>query len=207
MSKTMDKKLQTYMRDMAINNMPFGREWYSSAKNLEDALRARGIKLPQKLYYEYKMPGELQPGEFMDNLIMDYFVSYFHNWFAKDVLKDKNLTVVQKAKIFTYVWKTRGKYKDRLKKYEMEIRKLNPELARVVVDDSRSLVYGAMFGFAPQEIAYFSDGAHRDLVKEQENLKIFKSYGLDVTYILAPKNAEALITALKQNELNKVKDR
>ena len=207
MNKPLDKKLQMYIINMAINNMPFGKTWDSSAKNLEEDLQKRGIKLPYKFYYEYKMPGEKKNGEFMDNLIMDYFVSYFHDWFAKDVLKDKNLTFSDKAKIFTYVWKNRGKYKDRLKKYEMEIRNLNPELARVVVDDSRSLVYGAMFGFAPQEIAYFSDGVHRDLAKEEEYFKIFKNYGLNVSYILAPKNAESLIAALKQNELNKAKDR
>ena len=203
----LDKKLKMYISSMAINNMPFGREWDSSAKNLEDELLMRGIKLPQKLYYEYKMPGQVKQNEFMDNLIMEYFVAYFYSWFAKDVLKDKNLKMSEKAKIFTYVWKNRAKYTDILKQYEIGIRNLNLELKNIKVDDSRSLVYGAMFGFAPQEIAYFSDGAHRDLEKETENFKIFKNYGLDVTYILAPETAEMVISALKQKALNKSKER
>lgn len=207
MNKDLDKKLKMYISNLAIQNMPFGRVWDSSAKNLEDELKKRGIKLPRKLYYEYKMPGQLNPNEFMDNLIMDYFVSYFHSWFAKYVLKDKNLKISEKAKIFTYVWKNRSKYKEVVDRYETEIRKLNPELANIKVDNSRSLVYGAMFGFAPQEIAYFSDGANRDLAKEEKNLKVFKSYGLDVTYILAPQTAEMLISALKQSALSKAKER
>ena len=207
MNKALDKKLRMYISNMAIRNMPFGRVWDSSAKNLEDELKKRGIKLQQKLYYEYKMPGQLKQNEFMDNLIMDYFVAYFHSWFAKDILKDKNLKILEKAKIFTYVWKTRSKYKEILNKYEKEIRERNPELSNIKVDNPRSLVYGAMFGFAPQEIAYYSDGAHRNLSQESEHFKLFKSYGIDVTYILAPKTAKMVIAALRQNEQNKVKGR
>ena len=95
-----------------------------------------------------------------------------------------------------------------LKQYEMEIRKLNPELANIRTDDSRSLVYGAMFGFAPSEIAYFSDGKNRKLNLERETLDMFRNrFGIMVGYILAPKTAEMVITALEQNARNKSKER
>ena len=55
MNKDLDKKLQMYIISKAIQSMPFGREWDSSAKKLEDELEKRGIKLSQKLYYKYKM--------------------------------------------------------------------------------------------------------------------------------------------------------
>ena len=198
----LEKKLRMHIISMAISRMPFGREWDSSAKNLEDELKKRGIKLPQKLFYKYKMPvGNSQAG-FMDKIIMEYFCTYFLKsyGYAGEVLKDKKLTMSDKAKIFKYVWKNRGKYTDVLKQYEIEIRKLNPELSNIKVDDSRSLVYGAMFGFAPQEIAYFANGKNRNFTKEREVLDIFKNrFGINVEYILAPKTAEMVINALNQN--------
>ena len=207
MNNTLDKRLQMYIINKAINNMPFDRVWDSSAKNLEDALQKRGIRLPVKLYYEYKFPGGLGPDEFMTKLIKENFSSEFYSWFAKDVLKDKSLTMSDKAKIFSYVWKTRGKYKDLLKQYETEIRALNPELQNVKVDNSRSLVYGAMFGFAPVEIAYFADTANRNLAKEKDVSKILKNYGIDLTYVLAPKTADMILSVLQQNVQNNSKDR
>ena len=207
MNKDLDKKLQMYIISKAIQSMPFGREWDSSAKKLEDELEKRGIKLSQKLYYKYKMPGELKPEEFMDSLIIDYFIAYFHSWFAKDVLKDKQLKMSEKAKIFTYVWKNRSKYKGVLEKYETEIRQKNPELSGVKVNNPKSLVYGALFGFAPKEISYFSDGAHRDLVQEEKNRNLFESYGINLTYVLAPDTAKKIIALLKQNVQNNIKER
>jgi hypothetical protein len=197
-TNTLDKKLQMYIAAMAISRMPFGREWDSSAKKLQEDLQKRGIKLP--LFYEYKMPfGNNQIG-FMDKMIIDYFCSHFFQDYATQVLKDKKLKIGEKAKIFKYVWQNRGKYNDILKQYEMEIRKLNPELANVQVDNSRSLVYGAMFGFAPAEIAYFSDTSQRNHIKEKAVQDILKNqFGINLTYVLAPKTAEMVINALNQN--------
>ena len=206
----LDKKLQMYISAIAIGKMPFGRKWDSSAKNLEDVLRLRGIKLPQKLYYEYKMPKGNTQSSFMDKIIMEYFCTYFFKpgGYAGEILKDKKLSLSEKAKIFQYVWRNRGKYTDVLKQYETEIRKLNPELANIRTDDSRSLVYGAMFGFAPSEIGYFANSKNRNLAKERETLDIFKNrFGIMVGYILAPKTAEMVITALEQNARNKSKER
>ena len=206
----LDKKLRMYISTKAISRMPFGREWNSSSKNLEDELKKRGIKLSQNLYYKYKMPAGDTQADFMNKIIMEYFCTYFFKpyGYASEILKDKNLTMSAKAEIFKYVWKNRGKYTDILKRYELEIRKLNQELANINVDDSRSLVYGAMFGFAPQEIAYFADGKNRNFTKEKEVLDVFKNrFGINVGYILAPKTAEMVIAELEKNLRNKSKER
>ncbi len=206
----LDKKLQMYISAIAMGKMPFGREWNSSAKELEDELRSRGIKLQKKLYYEYNMPKGITQSDFMDKIVMEYFCTYFlkPNGYAGEILKDKKLSLSEKAKIFKHVWHNRGKYTDVLKRYETEIRKLNPELANIRTDDPRSLVYGAMFGFAPSEIAYFADGKNRKLALERETLDIFKNrFGIMVGYILAPKTAEMIIAALEQGTRNKSKER
>lgn len=205
----LDKKLQMYVSAMAISKMPFGREWDSSAKKLQEELRARGIKLPKKLFYEYKMPQNKSQKDFMDKIIIEYFCAdFFKSGYAGEVLKDKKLTLSDKAKIFKYVWRNRGKYNDILKQYEMELRKLNPELANVRVDDSRSLVYGVMFGFAPDEISYFSDNTHRNYKQEQEVSDTIKNrFGINLSYVLAPKTAEMIINALNQNIKNNSKER
>jgi len=207
-AKILDKRLQMYIANMALGYLPFGRKWDSSAKKLEQGLLLRGIKLPQKLYYEYKLPGNITPSDFMNKLIIESFVNDFYSWFAGKILKDKNLTMKDKANIFKYVWNNRKKYKNILQQYDQEIRKLNPELANIKVDNPRSLVYGAMFGFAPAEITYFSNGKNRDLAKERETMDLLKNrFGIDVTYILAPETAEQIINALKQNEQFKAKER
>jgi len=206
----LDKKLQMYIGSVAVRHMPFGGDkWDSSAKKLQEELQMRGIKLPQKLFYEYKMPGGGTQGSFMNKFIMERFIANFFRTggHAGEILKDKKLTMRDKAKIFKYVWQNRSKYKDILKQYETEIRRLNPELTNVRVNDSRSLVYGAMFGFAPAEIAYFADTGHRDYAKENTVSDTLKKYGINLTYVLAPKTAEMIINALNQNIQNNSKER
>ena len=73
------------------------------------------------------------------------------------------------------------------------------ELANIKVNDKRSLVYGAVFGFAPAEIAYFSDAEHRNLAEENKNIKLIKNYGINLTYVLAPDTARQVINRLEQN--------
>jgi hypothetical protein len=210
MNKTLDKNLQMYISKMAIESMPFGREWNSSAKDLEKELQKRKIKIPYQLYYEYKLPNGYKPDDFMQHLIKEYFVNNFYSYFAGKILKDKELKISDKAKIFKYIWNSRGKYKNLIKQYESLIREQNPELSDtnvIKVYDSRSLVYGALFGFAPQEIKYYADGAHRDFAKEKEIFTAFKNYGINVSYVLAPETAEMILAALKQNTQNKSKER
>ena len=200
MNKDLDKKLQFYIVNMAAPDLPFGSVWDSSAKKLSDTLYARGIKLPKKIYYEYKLPDNIKASDFLARLIKDYFVSNFFSSYAKRVLTDKKLTMSDKAKIFKYVWNNRASYEKMTKQYEIEIKKLNPELAHIPVKNSRSIVYGATFGFAPDEIEYFSDSDNRDTDAENKVIELLdKKYGINLTYVLAPKTAKIIIDALEQN--------
>jgi hypothetical protein len=209
MNKDLDKKLQLYIGKMAIWELPFGNsEWDSSAKKLEDALREHGIGM--KLYYEYKMPGGLSQSDFMNRLcLLEFFIKFYPRYAIK-VLSDKKLTKTDKAKIFQYVWHNRRKFIKTAKQYEAEIRRLNPELASIKTNhpNSYSIIYGATFGFAPDEIAYFADVSNRDFKWESRIIDLFKKkYGIEVTYVLAPKTAEKVINLLEQNIQINSKDR
>ncbi len=206
MNKNIDKKLKLYIAKMAMYELPYGYEWNSSAKNLEDALLARGIVLPQKLYYKYKLPGGLSQPEFMNQLCLLQFFTKFYPKYAIKVLADKNLTASDKAKIFKYVLGERHRFIKKAKQYESEIRKLNPELANIKVGHPGSIIDGATFGFAPDEIAYFSDFKNRNIKNQERIENLFREkYGINVTYVLAPKTAEKIITALKHYENSKEK--
>ena len=102
-----------YISNMAIRSMPFGREWTSSAKNLENQLRARGIVLQDKLFYEYKMPGGDSQSDFMNKLIMEGFFNDFYSRHLGNILKDKNLNLADKINIFRYVRKI-GRSKNKI---------------------------------------------------------------------------------------------
>lgn len=208
MSKEIDKRLQMYIVSKAIDWTPFGRVWNSSAKKLEDVLSARGIKLPKKIYYEYKLPGGKKPSGFMAKLVIEYFISNFYSRFSGPVLADKSLSVADKAKLFKYVLGQQLKFKNVIKQYEKEIRQLNPELANLKIEDVHGFVYGATFGFAPDEIEYFSNPSGRNATKEGKTIDLFdKKYGIEVGYVLAPETAKMIIAALEQNTLYNSKER
>ena len=200
MNKDLDKRLQLYIAKMAVWELPYGdSEWNSSAKNLEDALRARGINF--KLYYQYKMPGGVSQSDFLIRLCMLEFFIKFYSKYAIKVLNDKNLTASDKTKIFQYVWHNRRKFIKESEQYESDIRRLNPELANVKTNLPGALVDGATFGFAPDEIEYFSDVKNRNFEQEGKTIEFFeKNYGIHISYILAPKTAKTIIAALKNKE-------
>ncbi len=196
------------MVSKAINWTPFGLVWDSSAKKLEDALLARGIKLPKKLYYEYRLPDGIKPSVFMNKLVMQYFVTNFFSRFAGSVLVDTKLSMSDKAKIFKYVWNTRTEYKNLIEQYEKQIRKDNPELANLKTKDASDFVYGATFGFAPAEIAYFSNPDQKPNLSEADRVidLLRKKYGIELTYVLAPDTVEMLFAALAQNSRDNIRE-
>ena len=201
MNEPLDKRLQMYMVSKAVNWMPFGPVWDSSAKKLEDALRARGIKLPKKLYYEYRLPGGMKPSALMNKLVMQYFVTNFFSSFAGRVLADKKLSMSDKAKIFKYVWNKRSEYKNLIEQYEKQIRMDNPELANLKTKNATDFVYGVTFGFAPAELEYFANPENRDSNAENKVYNTLKRYGITPGYVLAPDTAKMVIAALKQKAL------
>lgn len=208
-TEILNKRLRMYIANMAIGGLPFGGfTEHSGAKILEDTLKKRGVILSQKLHYEYKLPDGMNRSDFMHKLVMENFVNNFYSQYAGKILTDKNLTIKDKADVFKYVMNHRKKYKDILKHHEIEIKKLNPELANIKAGSSQIIVYGAMSGYAPQEVAYFADDKNRNRLQEKQYDEILKNdFGLDITYVLAPETAKQIINALKQNEQVKAKER
>ena len=73
----MNKKLQTFLTNLALTNSPFGTEWYSGPKRFEDNLVAKGVKMPEHLYYQYKLPGNAKPELYMIKLALySFFIDY-----------------------------------------------------------------------------------------------------------------------------------
>lgn len=199
-----DKDLKKYLLKQAATVSPFGGvKWNSSAKNLDDTLRRRGIDFDKKLFWEYKLPNAMSAQEFMDVLLLEF---YFVKWFSNmKIMQDKNLTVKQKIKIFAYkvLMKKRGIYKN-IKKYANEIKQLNPELEKINPRDSFgsiSFLEGALFGFAPDEIKYFCDkSSFRDMDQEHRFDEVLKKYGVRPSYVLAPETAKKLIANLQKGK-------
>lgn len=198
MSKQLPQKLFDYVMRMANLGMPFGDDkWNSSAQQLEAELKARGIK--RKLFYKYKLPDSMTPQEFQDKLTLNAFMKNFFDSFSSKIVHDKNLTLREKLQIFAWVWKMRRNKPKRDMKYFMdEIKRLNPELADIKPRTARGLVYGALFGFAPDEIKYFCDETKLcDYVQAEEVTHTFAKHGIQLNYVLNPKTAESIINELK----------
>lgn len=200
MNKNLDKKLLDYILEMSYKSLPFGgRKWDSSAKKLQDDLAKRGIN--KKLFYEYKLPGNMSHQDFQNRIALEDFVRKFYSEYSGRVMRDKSLTLSEKMKIMGFVWKMRrDKKMGNMKTWEQEIRQKNPELANVVLNVGPSaLVYGALFGFAPEEIKYFTSGA-RDMNKEQYIDEEMQKHEIDLTYVLHPETAAKIVEALKNQK-------
>ena len=64
-----------------LENMLVDDQWYSSAKELEEELTARGIVLSSKIYYEYKLPDNLKNYELdKSTLFLRCFPATYENY-------------------------------------------------------------------------------------------------------------------------------
>jgi hypothetical protein len=203
MSKDLSKKLRDYILKMAYKTLPFGGDvWDSSAQNLSNDLKAMGVNFSKKLFWKYKLPDNLSPQEFQDKIALERFCKGFYSDFMSRVLSDKNLTGMDKIQIVRFVWEMRRKKNHHDMKYYMnEIKRNNPELANINPKNPQGFVYGALFGFAPDEIKYFCDmHSVRDMGLEDSVDKKLKQFGIDTTYVLAPSTATALIAELNKRD-------
>jgi len=203
MNKPLSKKLQFYIYKMAFSSLPFGGSvWNSSAKNLSDALQERGIKTKQKLFWQYKLPDNMKSQQFMNKIAITHFYEKFFTNFSADVFHDKNLTLLEKMQIMRYVWQMRRENKKNImSSWADEIKRNNPVLANINPKSVSGFVYGALFGFAPDEIKYFCDvHSTRDLDAENKVIDKLDKLGIKTTYVLAPGTAKEIITALNQEK-------
>ena len=204
MSKPLDKKLLDYILEMAYRSLPFGsNKWDSSAQDFKNDLAKRGIKLSRELFYKYKLPGGMSPQEFQDRIALEYFCRNFYLSFSKYIKQDKNLTWLEKMKIRGFVWKMRrDKTFGNMKLWEKEIREKNPELSEIVLHGVKSsaFVYGALFGFAPEEIKYFVSGFCNFKRADKINTLLLNKYDIDLKFVLAPDVLKEVLLALKNQK-------
>jgi len=198
----MDKSLRDYLLKKICHISPYGGYcWDSSAQKLSNELKDKGIKFDKKLFWKYKLPNGMSHQQFMDTLLLEYYLVKYGSKIK--IISDKNLTIKQKLQVIGFVWKIKknGLYKN-IKKYADEIKRLNSELADVSamgVYDNISFVEGALFGFAPTEIKYFCD-AKRDLDTEYKLGKKLQRLGISTSYILAPETAKSLIVCARKQK-------
>ncbi len=188
--------------------------WSSSAENLENKLKDKGIT-DIKLYHRYKLPGDMSPVSYMiKHALRCFFIDMCtKDWCKEDAFKkwldfyiekyitDDSLAKQFKQELMSDIEKKQleiDDYKKELMSDYKLLLKLNPELPDMKDElDIVSVIDGAIFGFAPDEIKYFCS-ASRDLDAESNVFKELEKYGIKAEYILAPKTAEMVIDRLKE---------
>ena len=189
--------------------------WYSSAQNLENNLKSRGIILPGPLFYRYNLPNNLSAQDYLykKNMLEDFaryksgeferLVSCLHD---KEELKQEYLSLSEKEKnmIDNYFV---NKAKDANKKIVEEckkIRELNPELYGMNVSNDIEFLSGVVYGFAPAEIKHFCNLNSQNLDWKQNKEELQKQkdleqqIGVNITYRLAPETIEDIRICLQQ---------
>ena len=155
-------------------------EWDSSAQNLENALRERGVNIPRKLYYEYKFPGDMKNFEIdRATLFIRVFPAVYENFLERfntvgtkiSLLRDQKTNPKNDLTVFfgfcislalSDMKNLKNVFEQSYEKcmqevYQMaeKIRELNPELQNIEDWKNLNFVNGAIYGFAPSEIEFF----------------------------------------------------
>ena len=208
--KVVDMKKNHLMKlaELALKySYAYGDKWYSSAKQLEQSLQNMGVN-NIKLYHEYKMPGGLSQSEYMKRMSLHDFyknfdIFYFDDNFRAD-LHNAVPDTIEREKIIDDIKQKKEEYKEKIQQEYKELIKLNPELSKISGDPD-SVMWGAIFGFCPDDIEYFNYGRFSDKdwsAKQQDILKSFEKYGLKVGYIVSPKTFNKIISELKHRKVN-----
>lgn len=185
----------------------------SSAVLAEERYARYGIKLPFKIYYDYKMPFGLESA---------YDLLFWETCQACDVSEHKNLlaelreaniedlesdydkeraklalSFSDKQLIDILDWFRQISYEEMI----AEIKRLNPELAHIKTDLKLCLVgkpdvdfiRGVAYGFAPENIEFCVTNTHDDVkgyLEKWHNKKI-----LDFGHYVSPSRLDALLDA------------
>ena len=201
----MNKELMEYLEKMALDWSPFGSTWNSSAKDLENDLAKRGIKM--KLYYKYALPENMTPQKFMTRVAVLHLCADFSMFEHRDIFFDKSLSLVERLRLVKYIKGRRKASREKLDEYVKFVQYVNPELSKLKIEndfDKFDILAGATFGFAPNEIEYFMKRKERreaiDSGREREMFKKIEDFGIKLHYVLAPKTAEKVIAELGKNK-------
>lgn len=199
----MNKKLQFFLTNLALENSPFGTEWYSGSKRFEDELNAKGIKLPEHLYYQYKLPSNDKPELYMTKLALYSFFINYDEWGYICLDKTEQITQSEKNLIINEIRSKQKEYAQKILDDGEELLKQNPNLQHLSVNSKNvfDILAGATFWYLPRNIEYFIDYKNRDTNKEQELYDTIKKYGIKESCgILAPEVADMIISALEKHK-------
>lgn len=154
-------------------------DWDSSAQILENDLKKYGIKIPHKLYYEYKFPDDMKNFEYYNIVQPMYLFCQVYKEYFNDNYDDFNQYLIERIKdtqcdlsVFfrfciclslsdskTNEQEFKKTYDNILKikdKIGQKIKQLNPELQKVQYYKNFDFIMGAVYGFAPEEIEFFT---------------------------------------------------
>ena len=188
--------IKSYWRNDVKN---FG-DWSSSAKEFEEKLQRHGIKIPNKLYYEYKFPNGMTNAEFYKltvPIMAGYtIVKYLmtdnpkaDNWAKEDLylhisMAPYDLATFIKFNSYLAAEDPKTLRQQLIKKYKncvpfieqiiKQLKKLNPELQTLNHCNDYDLWGGCCYGFAPMEIDFYG--------KLQNKRKQMAQAGIDWYY-------------------------
>ena len=172
----------------------FRKKFGSSADDFEMNLRKKGIYLPFKLFYQYKLPGDLSPREFEKELkrLWGFLIFDTHRVQAYFDIDRSVVELLEQQKPACTA---------RLKELVTEIQNLNKELSDIIPqnqEEQLSFVDGACYGFGPDEIKFHIErltGLHD---KEQGIIKkltydLEQILGKPIGYNLSPEKLKKIL--------------
>ena len=204
----MNEKLKKVLRDLMITWTHLRYGYSSSAKEFSDKLSKKGIVLPIKLFYEYKLPNDISPKDY-EIIVQEinFYTMYFKGELNDpDILKfyDPQLSDSEKEILESYILQRQGEYDKKLELAVAQVRLLNPELNHIKIDKKISgklcFLEGVNYGFAPEEIEYFLNRKLTNELLEQENKEfneLEKLLGFVPEYVLDPKHMQIILTAAR----------
>ena len=236
-----------------IKNFTNIEPWDSSAQKFENRLKKIGIKIPIKLYYKYKLPDNMSLNDFYTlthkyEIFITFYLAYiaqkrkhkiknfaddlFNFFFKSDVLSLNDLSYYYTCldlpdsiceSAFRKTYKRALKYMRHVAK---ELLRLNPELQVVKNYQNYDFIMGAVYGFAPDELDFFTTltkkrekwakqlgnmeavfeaeekGKYKEMAHVNKNAKtIYNLVGFYPGYILAPKTSDIIIKTTRKHKI------
>ncbi len=210
--KNLSEKIQDALKMLIVVTSQLQYGYSSSSKDLDEKLKKAGIIPPVKLYYDYKLPNNMSPEDYeaeVDELVF-YYV-FDENSDAEMFEKyTEALNGDEKAELLSFI-KKRQENNDNLIVLEAaKVKALNPELRKIVTTVKRgdkvleiwpklSLLSGAAYGFAPEDIKYFINRPYptpeQVKIENAEYDEFEKLTGIRPTYVLSPEHYNAIMAA------------
>ncbi len=217
----MNKKLKFFLNRYVLKVANIAGGYDSSAQILESDLAKLGIKLPKKLWFQYKLPGGMSPEKYEREMAKIQIVCLM--WPIKRQIQDGfldggGLTDEEIETMQNYLDSLDSKYLDLLDAHVAWVKKYNPELATVNIPNKVSarihFLNGALYGFSPEEITHFLNRTEKDRIQDNEDLNsltvILDRLGVRLWYVLCLDNRLMLLEEIEKylirEEQGKVKN-